>query len=77
MSITVTQQTPDFQPVNIKITYRTEVDILAKLFYLASTFTQEEMSDLVELEDLQHFSDLQTMFVRLKNSLNNYVTDQT
>ena len=77
MSITVTQQTPDFQPVNIKITYQTEVAILARLFYLASTFTQEEMSDLVELENVQHYEDLQTMFVRLKNSLNNYVTDLT
>ena len=75
MSISVTQQTPDFQPVNIKITYQTEVAILAKLFYLASTFTQEEMSDLVELENVQHYEDLQSMFVRLKNSLNNYVTD--
>lgn len=77
MSISVTQQTPDFQPVNIKITYQTEVAILAKLFYLASTFTQEEMSDLVELENVQHYEDLRTMFIRLKNSLNNYVTDQT
>ncbi len=77
MSISVTQQTPDFQPVNIKITYQTEVAILAKLFYLASTFTQEEMSDLVELDNVQHYEDLQSMFVRLKNSLNNYVTDPT
>lgn len=76
MSITVTQQTPDYQPVNIKITYQTEVAILAKLFYLASAFTQEEMSDLVELENVQHYEDLQTMFVRLKNSLNNYVTTE-
>ena len=73
MSISVTQQTPDFQPVNIKISYRTEVAILAKLFYIASTWTQEEMSDLVELEDVKHYEDLQTMFLRLKNSLNNYV----
>ena len=73
MSITVTQQTPDFQPVNIKITYQTEVAILAKLFYIASTWTQEEMCYLVELEDVKHYEDLQTMFLRLKNSLNNYV----
>lgn len=77
MSITVTQQTPDFQPVNIKITYQTEVAILAKPFYLASNFTQEEMSDLVELENVQHYEDLQSMFVRLKNSLNNHVIDPT
>lgn len=73
MSISVTQQTPDYQPVNIKITYQTEVAILAKLFGIASTWTQEEMSDLVELEDVKHYEDLQTMFMRLRNSLNNFV----
>lgn len=73
MSITVTQQTPDFQPVNIKISYQTEVAILANLFLIASKFTEEEMSDLVELEDVKHYEDLQTMFLRLRNSLNNFV----
>ena len=73
MSITVTQQTPDYQPVNMKITYQTEVAILANLFLVASKFTEEEMSDLVELEDVKHYEDLQTMFLRLRNSLNNYV----
>lgn len=73
MTIFVTQQTPDYQPVNIKITYQTEVAILANLFLVASKFTEEEMSDLVELEDVKHYEDLQTMFMRLRNSLNNFV----
>ena len=73
MTISVTQQTPDYQPVNIKITYQTEVAILANLFLVASKFTPDEMADLVKLEDTKHYEDLQTMFLRLRNSLNNYV----
>lgn len=76
MSISVTQQTPDYQPVNIKITYQTEVAILARLFAIVSEWHKEDMADLIHKDsewNEQYYIDLQQMFIRLKNSLNNYV----
>jgi hypothetical protein len=75
MSITVTQQTAPWQPVVIKIDSEYDCSVLAKLCNIAAKFTEKEMQDLVELLDDKHYSDMQRMFVRLSNSLNNYVND--
>ncbi len=74
MSITVNQLFAPWQPVILQIGAENECAILSKLFKIASEFTEEEMQDLVELLDDKHYGDMQTMFVRLSNSLNNYVT---